>query len=197
MTTRLNEIKLEGNELQSYLDTFNKDLDGNGQQTITLIQEADENDEEEEEGTYFVDQAGNYYYQATKDSEPILTEPPDGDNIQFIVEEDNSIENAEVEHEVIDHTVTNVTKSRKQTMVAKPSQSSEFASMSFDAQGDNNDEVMYCIDMAIIFDLYHKDRLDITNIFSKWKNFSFIVCSQLHRLAMYTLWTKRLVTVTN
>lgn len=42
-----------------------------------------------EEGTYFVDESGNYYYQATKDSEPVLTEPPDGDNIQFIVEEED------------------------------------------------------------------------------------------------------------
>lgn len=97
MTTRLGEIKLEGNELQSYLDTFNKDLEGHDQ-TITLIQASGENEmnEDEEEGTYFIDQSGNYYYQATKDSEPVLTEPPDGENLQFIVEEDdeNSIENS-------------------------------------------------------------------------------------------------------
>lgn len=186
MTTRLNEIKLEGNELQSYLETFNKDLEGNGQQTITLIQEADENDEEEEEeGTYFVDQAGNYYYQATKDSDPILTEPPDGDNIQFIVEEDNSIENADtIEHEVIDHTSASVTKSRKQTMVAKSSQSSEFASMSFDAQGDNSDEV-------ITVDFHFKFILNCTRSFLEDRSNSVAFFSPHDRLAMYTLWMKR------
>lgn len=139
MSTRLNEIKLEGNELQSYLETFNKDLEGNGTQTITLIQEADENDEEVEEGTYFVDQAGNYYYQATKDSEPVLTEPPDDENIQFIVEDDdNCIEDSE---SVAEQMTTAAVKTRKQTMLSKQSGTSEFGSMGYDAQVENNDEV--------------------------------------------------------
>lgn len=144
MTTRLNEIKLEGNEIQSYLETFQSNLDGNDQQTITLIQEADENDEEEEEGTYFVDQSGNYYYQGSKDSEPVLAEPPDGENIQFIVEDDeNSIEQADaIENEIVSAQITtNTTKSRKQTMVSKQSESNEFNTLTFDPQGENNDEV--------------------------------------------------------
>lgn len=134
MTTRLSEIKLEGNELQSYLETFNKDLEGNGQQTITLVQTTEDNDEDEE-GTYFVDQSGNYYYQATKDSEPVLTEPPDGENIQFIVEEDdNSIENADNIEEQLSNT-----KSRKQNILTTKIESNEFDTMTFESQGENND----------------------------------------------------------
>lgn len=152
MTTRLNEIKLEGNEIQSYLETFQSNLDGNDQQTITLIQEADENDEEEEEGTYFVDQAGNYYYQGSKDSEPVLAEPPDGENIQFIVEDDeNSIEHADaIENEIVSAQITtNTTKSRKQTMVSKQSESNEFNTLTFDPQAENNDEVCFLLSVRM------------------------------------------------
>lgn len=135
MTTRLHTTKLEGNEFQSYFGTIHKQFDGKighkqqqQQQYIdTLpsqlneqINTADDMDDTEE-GTYFVDESGNYYYQATKDSEPVLTEPPDGDNIQFIVEEEddeNSIGAAdnldnELEHESSSTTVA-TTKMRKQ-----------------------------------------------------------------------------------
>lgn len=144
MTARLNEIKLEGNELQSYLETFNKDLEGNSSQTITLIQETDENDEEMDEGTYFVDQAGNYYYQATKDSEPVLTEPPDDENIQFIVEDDeNCIEGSTETDSVTEQLTTGTVKTRKQTMLSKLCGSNEFGSMAYDTQVENNDEVRF------------------------------------------------------
>lgn len=150
MTTRLSEIKLEGNELQTYLETFNKDLEGNGQQTITLIQTAGDNeaDDDDEEGTYFVDQSGNYYYQATKDSEPVLAEPPDGDNIQFIVEEEdeNSIENADsLGNELITGEVinANVSKTRK-TNIGTKLEPNNYDGTVFDAQVENNDnEVSY------------------------------------------------------
>lgn len=135
MTTRLHTIKLEGNEFQSYFGTINKQFDGRieqqqqQQQHIdTLVQLNDTTQittmDDTEEGTYFVDESGNYYYQATKDSEPVLTEPPDGDNIQFIVEEEddeNSIGAAdldnEIEHESASATsvaAATTTKMRKQ-----------------------------------------------------------------------------------
>lgn len=44
-----------------------------------------EDDEDDDEGTYFIDQLGRYYYQATKDSEPVLTDPPDG---EYVPEDD-------------------------------------------------------------------------------------------------------------
>lgn len=149
MTTRLSDIKLEGNELQTYLDNFNKDLEGTGPQTITLIQTStgdNDADDDEEEGTYFVDQSGNYYYQATKDSEPVLAEPPDGENIQFIVEEEdeNSVENADnLDHESItDQVNTNMTKSRKQTVVSTKNE--DFDASVYETQGEHNEnEVSY------------------------------------------------------
>lgn len=105
MTTRLHRTKLEGNEFQSYFDGKTEQLND----TNTM--------DDTDEGTYFVDESGNYYYQATKDSEPVLTEPPDGDNIQFIVEEDdeNSIGVAdnldnEIEHDTASSTTTKMRK---------------------------------------------------------------------------------------
>lgn len=68
MTTQ--HIKDEN--LQEYLETF----------------EVNDNEEEEEiTGTYFVDEAGNYYYQATPDSEPVPTIKPEG-----MIEEDEEEE---------------------------------------------------------------------------------------------------------
>lgn len=119
MTTRLNEIKLEGDELQlhSYLENFNKDLENNGQ-TITVIQADGSNDMEDDEGgTYFVDQSGNYYFQADKNSQPVLTDPPDGEGIQYIVEEDENILGSHDEdgNEIITDEV--LPRSRKQNLV--------------------------------------------------------------------------------
>ena len=77
MSSRLSEIKLEGNELQTYLESFNKDLEGNGPTIAVIHSNGDEEEEDDEDtGTYFVDQSGNYYYQANKNSEPVLSDPP-------------------------------------------------------------------------------------------------------------------------
>ncbi|XP_018331961.1 transcriptional repressor CTCF [Agrilus planipennis] len=71
-------VKLEDNsenvtEIQSYLEGFQKEIE-NGDGTIQTVQEIDdENDGENEEGTYFVDQAGHYYYQAKGESQPVMT----------------------------------------------------------------------------------------------------------------------------
>ncbi|XP_059612710.1 uncharacterized protein LOC132259176, partial [Phlebotomus argentipes] len=82
-------IKLEGSEIQSYLESFNKEIDSTAgpssvpvseTETITIIrgEEAESGGEDEDDtGTYFIDSSGNYYYQATKESEPVLTSPPD------------------------------------------------------------------------------------------------------------------------
>lgn len=151
MTSQLREIKLEGNELQSYLETFNKDLEGSGSgQTITVIREdsANEQADDDDEGTYFVDQSGNYYYQATKDSEPVLTEPPDGENIQYIVEED--------ENPLIDHATTSAAadeteliseevapRSRKQKLALSKDETTEFESISIVQSENDEGEVRY------------------------------------------------------
>ncbi|XP_055535530.1 transcriptional repressor CTCF-like [Wyeomyia smithii] len=73
-------VKAEGTEIQSYLESFNKEIDDGDKEVIPLEMEEEEDDEEEEGGCYFVDQSGNYYYQASKDSEPVLTTaPPDAE----------------------------------------------------------------------------------------------------------------------
>lgn len=38
--------------------------------------EGDENEGDGDEGTYFVDQAGHYYYQAKGDAQPVMTMVP-------------------------------------------------------------------------------------------------------------------------
>lgn len=146
MTTRLREVKLEGNELHSYLDTFDKDFEENSQQTIALIQTNDTDTmDDTEEGTYFVDESGNYYYQATKDSEPVLTEPPDGDNIQFIVEEDDENSAGEDNLESVVEQATVSTKTRKQNIITTKVEAGEYDTVAFETnEGENADgEVSY------------------------------------------------------
>lgn len=95
MTSKSTTIKIKeepGNDLQSYLESFNNEIsEGNvsgqviqylneGETDVVNIKQQEDPDAEEEEeegGTYFIDQAGNYYYQATKDSDPVLTSPPE------------------------------------------------------------------------------------------------------------------------
>ncbi|XP_044762556.1 transcriptional repressor CTCF-like [Coccinella septempunctata] len=67
------EIKLEEQsenvtEIQSYLAGFQKEIGSD----VTIQQVSDEVDDEEE-GTYFVDQAGHYYFQAKGDAQPVMT----------------------------------------------------------------------------------------------------------------------------
>lgn len=147
MTSQLREIKLEGNELQSYLETFNKDLEGNvAGQSITVVREdsaADETADDDEEGTYFVDESGNYYYQATKDSEPVLTEPPDGENIQYIVEEDEQATTSAAAEEAALVSEEVAPRSRKQKLALSKDETTEFESISI-VQSENDDgEVRY------------------------------------------------------
>lgn len=147
MTTRLQGTKLEGNEFRSYFGTFNKQSDGKSEPSDISAQLNDSNTmDDTDEGTYFVDESGNYYYQATKDSEPVLTEPPDGDNIQFIVEEEeeddeNSIGADNLDNE-IEHEQT--TKSRKQiTTKVEAADFNSVDGVAFDANDGGDGEVSY------------------------------------------------------
>ncbi|GLG92522.1 hypothetical protein R5R35_000719 [Gryllus longicercus] len=72
------QIKMENHEgtetitdIQNYLETFNKEIEG-GDQTVhvTEVQQVVAAEENGEEGTYFVDQSGRYYYQATTSDQP-------------------------------------------------------------------------------------------------------------------------------
>ncbi|KAJ8962974.1 hypothetical protein NQ314_005691 [Rhamnusium bicolor] len=66
----------------------------------------EDNDGEGEEGTYFVDQAGHYYFQAKGDTQPVMTvmsglgESSGGDGEEFIINHEND-EDAEDGDEVI------------------------------------------------------------------------------------------------
>lgn len=60
-------------EIQSYLAGFQKEIGDNSVQPNTPSPEDGDADPETEEGTYFVDQAGHYYFQAKGDSQPVMT----------------------------------------------------------------------------------------------------------------------------
>lgn len=61
-------------------------LDGD---VVEEEEDSDEDSDDSDEGTYFIDQTGNYYYQATPESEPVLTTPPKG---KYIPEDDGGSE---------------------------------------------------------------------------------------------------------
>lgn len=117
-------------EIQSYLEGFQKEIEGtdgpvqaitrksifflhwSGDQFFfTFIvfafteAEGEENEGEGEEGTYFVDQAGHYYYQAKGETQPVMTVMPNlndsgGDEgEEFIINQENE-EEGEVTEEV-------------------------------------------------------------------------------------------------
>lgn len=65
---------------------------------------SEENDGDGEEGTYFVDQAGHYYFQAKGDSQPVMTVLPgltsaSGTDGSFVLNQENE-EDAEEGEEV-------------------------------------------------------------------------------------------------
>lgn len=168
MTTRLRSTKLEGNDIQSYFGTIDKQIDAKVElhhNTLLQLNDTNTNDDDmddTEEGTYFVDESGNYYYQATKDSEPVLTEPPDGDNIQFIVEEEddeNSIGAAdnldnEIEHESSSAAAgaTTATKMRKQiTTKVEVDDFGTVDGVAFDGDGADGDGEFWMISFPLCF----------------------------------------------
>lgn len=89
---------------QVCLDLNNLKICYNG---ITCIEiDADENDGDGEEGTYFVDQAGHYYYQAKGESQPVMTisgiNDADGaEGEEFIINPENDEDGAEEDAEEV------------------------------------------------------------------------------------------------
>ncbi|XP_070170306.1 transcriptional repressor CTCFL isoform X1 [Polyergus mexicanus] len=80
MTSNVATIKLEEGqesvtEIQTYLETFNKEIEGGqGEQLHVQLQQVEGLSGGEEGGTYFVDQSGQYYYQANSDEPPVMSE---------------------------------------------------------------------------------------------------------------------------
>lgn len=75
------------NTITSYFDTFTKETTKKPKQAIPEVVEpitTNDDDDDDEEGSYFIDEVGNYYYRATKDSEPVLTEPPEGFESEYV-----------------------------------------------------------------------------------------------------------------
>ncbi|XP_018572303.1 transcriptional repressor CTCF isoform X2 [Anoplophora glabripennis] len=97
-----NTIKLEDSgenvtEIQSYLAGFQKEIGSDS----AIQQVSGDDDGEAEEGTYFVDQAGHYYFQAKGETQPVMTvmsgigESSGGDGEEFIINHDNDAEEGE------------------------------------------------------------------------------------------------------
>lgn len=94
-------IKLEDGgenvtEIQSYLAGFQKEIGSEA-----TIQVSDDNDNDGE-GTYFVDQSGHYYFQAKGENQPVMTVMPGGmsgaeDGEEYIIHTDNDKEDLDVE----------------------------------------------------------------------------------------------------
>ncbi|XP_011314034.1 transcriptional repressor CTCF-like isoform X2 [Fopius arisanus] len=81
MSANVTTIKLEEGqesvtEIQTYLETFNKEIEGGqGEQLQHVqLQQVEGLSGGEEGGTYFVDQSGQYYYQASSDDAPVMTQ---------------------------------------------------------------------------------------------------------------------------
>lgn len=77
---------VKDDNLQEYLEKFEANDMENDEENM--------DEDEEETGTYFVDELGNYYYQATPDSEPVPTVRPEG-----MIEEDENEEEQEEEQQ--------------------------------------------------------------------------------------------------
>lgn len=129
MTTQFTttQIKLEGvetsenvTEIQSYLEGFQKEIAGGEGtiQTVTgkylhllnyilinifVLSKVEEADGEAEEGTYFVDQQGHYYFQAKGEAEPVMTVVPglaDDDNGEEFIINPANVEDGENEQRI-------------------------------------------------------------------------------------------------
>lgn len=72
---------------------------------LKILEIEDVQENEEEEGTYFVDQAGHYYYQAKGETQPVMTMVPGlsdagtEEGEEFIINQENDEEGAEEEGE--------------------------------------------------------------------------------------------------
>ncbi|KAL7287247.1 hypothetical protein TKK_0018376 [Trichogramma kaykai] len=85
-------IKLESNqesvtEIQTYLESFNKEIEGGQGEQLTHVQLQQVEGLTDDGGTYFVDQTGQYYYQAHGNDQPVLANV----QIEEVNEEDGHI----------------------------------------------------------------------------------------------------------
>ncbi|XP_048515665.1 transcriptional repressor CTCFL isoform X2 [Athalia rosae] len=94
MSSNVAEIKLEEGpesvtEIQTYLETFNKEIEGGqGEQLQHVqLQQVEGLAGSDDGGTYFVDQSGQYYYQASSDDAPVITQ------VQIQEAEDGDVQN--------------------------------------------------------------------------------------------------------
>lgn len=117
-------------------------------QEVIVEETEGDDDEDDDEGSYFIDEAGNYYYRATKDSEPVLTEPPEGFENEYVaadeVEEYETIVE-ELEPPKAERPVRASTRSRKRTAETLPEEDTKSELVGFyvdevDEGGDGQDE---------------------------------------------------------
>lgn len=136
------QIKIETNDLQNYLDKFNKEIE-EGSRSISnsfvdpadLLNDNSKDNEDDENGTYFVDEAGNYYFQATPDSDPVPTDPPE--NVQIVGEESDN----EIEFKLPSIPKPKSAKTRSQTKSTKTPKNTYVQSTSYILGDDNDIEV--------------------------------------------------------
>ncbi|XP_050300852.1 transcriptional repressor CTCFL [Anthonomus grandis grandis] len=92
-------------EIQSYLAGFQKEIgDGNiGSNASEMASSSEDQEEQPQEGTYFIDQAGHYYFQAKGESQPVMTvmsalpeqATEEGEGEEFILSQDDDEEEEE------------------------------------------------------------------------------------------------------
>ncbi|CAG9839353.1 unnamed protein product [Diabrotica balteata] len=104
-TIKLEETSENVTEIQSYLEGFQKEIVGDSTVQPSSGSEEQEVENEQEEGTYFVDQAGHYYYQAKGQTQPVMTVVPtiaaSGDADEYVINQDNDEEGEEGEEQII------------------------------------------------------------------------------------------------
>ncbi|XP_043678967.1 transcriptional repressor CTCFL isoform X1 [Vespula pensylvanica] len=106
MTSNVAAIKLEEGqesvtEIQTYLETFNKEIEGGQEQLQHVqLQQVEGLSGGEEGGTYFVDQSGQYYYQANSDETPVMTQVQIQEVEESDVHQEGEVTQEEQYHEI-------------------------------------------------------------------------------------------------
>lgn len=100
-TIKLEDTSDNVTEIQSYLEGFQKEIVGENVQAVP----EEDTEGDNEEGTYFVDQTGQYYYQAKGESQPVMTVVPgltegQEESEEFIINHDTEAEENEEAEEV-------------------------------------------------------------------------------------------------
>ncbi|XP_050515679.1 transcriptional repressor CTCF-like isoform X2 [Diabrotica virgifera virgifera] len=110
-TIKLEETSENVTEIQSYLEGFQKEIVGDSVVQPSSGSEEQEVENEQEEGTYFVDQAGHYYYQAKGSTQPVMTVVPtiatSGDTDEYVINQENDEEGEDGEEQIIQQSEDN------------------------------------------------------------------------------------------